>query len=243
MEVTDSPANALSGSDHHLVDQIVTALQTRISNGDLPVGGWLRQERIARDLGVSRMPVREALRQLQALGAVEIIANRGARVAMPSMRDVIEVYEVRGVLESHAAASAARLITSAQLQRLQLAHDLFVQLSAQGSEENSSSAESDRRPLWHTANTQFHTTLIEASGNRHLVEMIENLHRKIPRNLTWLGLEDDTRRLSRNADEHGEILRAISAGDSDEARRLVMQHAENAADSLVRVLDEANRQR
>jgi DNA-binding GntR family transcriptional regulator len=240
--MTGVSAAGLSGSDHDLVDQIVTALQDRISSGDLPVGGWLRQERIARDLGVSRMPVRQALRQLQALGAVEIIANRGARVAMPSLRDVIEVYEVRGILESHAADRAARLITSTQLHRLQLAHELFVQLSSSDPDEPNPT-EIDRRPLWHAANTQFHTTLVEASGNRHLADMIENLHRKIPRNLTWLGLEDDARRLSRNADEHGEILRAVSVGDGEEARRLMMQHAQNASKSLVRVLDQADRQR
>jgi DNA-binding GntR family transcriptional regulator len=78
--------------------------------------------------------------------------------------------------------------------------------------------------------------IIEASGNTHLAETIETLHRKIPRNLTWLALGNDVRLLTRNADEHAGILAAVDGGDPDLARTRVVAHAERARDLLVRTL-------
>jgi DNA-binding GntR family transcriptional regulator len=225
--------------DRDLVERIVRLLQERIGNGEVKVGSWLRQERLAQELGVSRMPVREALRQLQALGTVEIVANRGARVTLPSARDLVEVYRLRGVLEAHAATAACQLITSAQLERLQLAHEMFEQLaSAQAASLTTEPAE--QRPSWCEANDQFHAVIMEASGNAHLLEVVDNLHRKIPRNLTWLGLGGDPARLARNAAEHGEILAAISAGDAQAASRHVLAHAQHASELLLQVLNETS---
>jgi DNA-binding GntR family transcriptional regulator len=217
----------------------VASIQERISSGELPVGTWLRQERLAQELGVSRMPVREALRQLQAMGTLEIIAHRGARVRLPSTRDIAEVYELRGLLEGHAAAAAAELITSDQIRRLREADSMFREIVADLKAQDGRSTK-DYRPLWHEANSKFHSVIIEASGNKHLAETIESLHRKIPRSLTWVALGNDVRRLERNAAEHARILKAIDQGDPDLARELVQTHARHARDLLVRKLDESH---
>jgi DNA-binding GntR family transcriptional regulator len=232
---SDSRPVPRDGAD--LVEDLVHAIQERIGTGEFPVGTWLRQERLARELGVSRMPVREALRQLQALGTVEILANRGARVRPPSIRDIVEVFEVRGVLEGHAAAATARLISSAQLAELRAADALFRQVVTDLRDAPPGAAV-DSRPRWHEANSRFHQVIIDASGNRRLGETIEGLHRKIPRNLTWLALGNDARLLARNAEEHAEILAAVDRGDAEAARSLVVAHAEHARDLLVRKLDE-----
>jgi DNA-binding GntR family transcriptional regulator len=226
-----------ASSDSDLVNDVVKAIQERIASGQLPVGTWLRQERLAQELGVSRMPVREALRQLQAVGTLEFIPNRGARVRLPSTRDIVEVYEIRGLLEGHAAATAARLIDADQMKRLREADTLFrqvvVDLRAAPEDE-----QFDSLPLWHEANSRFHEVIVEASGNKNLADAIETLHRKIPRNLTALALGNDIRLLQRNADEHAEILAAVDRGDADEARHLIVAHAERARDLLIRKLDE-----
>ncbi len=224
--------------DTRLVERLMVAIRDRINSGEEPVGSWLRQERLAQELGVSRMPVREALRQLQALGIVEIIANRGARVRLPSTLDVIEVYRLRGVLEAHAGAAAAQLITTSQLESLQGANEAFAQIIADV-ESKDPEATATARSRWYEANKTFHSVIIEASGNHLLAEVLDSLRHKIPTTLTWVGLGiDDVRRLKRNLTEHEQILDAITDGDSDRASRLFIAHNEHSSDLLVRALDD-----
>ncbi|MEU7815950.1 GntR family transcriptional regulator [Pseudonocardia sp. NPDC049154] len=222
--------------DRDLVDSLVTELQERINAGEIPAGSWLRQEALAKDLGVSRMPVREALRQLQARGTVELIANRGARVRLPSTRDIIEVYELHAILQGHAGAAAAELITTEQLDRLAAAESMFRR--AVEELRSPDGATTTAQHLWHEANTEFHHVIIEAGGNRHLAEVYENLHHKVPRNLTWIALGNDVRRLEKDAGEHAGILDAISRGDAMATRARLTEHVKRASDLLVRTVDE-----
>ena len=238
-DVTITAKDQVARPDSDLVDDVVKAIQEQIAVGHLPVGTWLRQERLAQELGVSRMPVREALRQLQAVGTLEFIPNRGARVRLPSTRDIVEVYEIRGLLEGHAAAAAARLIDAEQMDRLREADALFRQViadlrAAPGDQKF------DSRPLWHEANSRFHKVIVEASGNKNLADTIETLHRKIPRNLTSLALGNDIRLLQRNADEHAGILAAVDRGDAEQARQLIVAHADRARDLLIRKLEQGS---
>jgi DNA-binding GntR family transcriptional regulator len=226
-----------SGADTRLVESVVAAIRERISSGQFPIGTWLRQERLATELGVSRMPVREALRQLQAAGTIEILANRGARVRLPSVRDLSEVYQIRGILEGHAAAEAARLISSEQLGRLRHAHELFLQVIAE-LEAGQPGPGGGNRPSWHEANSLFHGVIVEASGNRTLQEVIGNLHHRVPFNLSWLALGNDIRLLRQNAAEHGAILAAVDQGEAVRARTLTEAHARRALELMARKLDE-----
>ncbi|GAA1835665.1 GntR family transcriptional regulator [Pseudonocardia ailaonensis] len=230
------PGTPRRADEHDLVDSLVTALQERINSGEIPAGSWLRQEAVAKELGVSRMPVREALRQLQVRGTVELIANRGARVRLPSTRDIIEVYELHGILQGHAGAAAAELITTDQLERLAAAEAMFrVAVEDLRAADGDTSTAQHR---WHEANTDFHLVIIEAGGNRHLAEVLENLHHKVPRNLTWIALGNDVRRLEKDAAEHAGILDAISRGDATAARDRLTEHVRRASDLLVRTVDE-----
>lgn len=222
--------------DRDLVDSLVTALRERINAGEIPAGTWLRQDALAKDLGVSRMPVREALRQLQALGTVELIANRGARVRLPSTRDIIEVYELHAILQGHAGAAAGELITTEQLDRLAAAEAMFRRAVEELRSPDGDTSTAQR--LWHEANTEFHFVIIEAGGNRHLAEVLENLHYKVPRNLTWIALGNDVRRLEKDAAEHAGILDAISRGDAAATRARLTEHVKRSSDLLVRTVDE-----
>ncbi|WP_103379689.1 GntR family transcriptional regulator [Pseudonocardia dioxanivorans] len=230
-----APAAQEAAADRDLVDSLVDELQERINAGRIPAGTWLRQAPLAEELGVSRTPVREALRRLQAMGTVEVVANRGARVRLPSARDIIEVYELHGLLQGHAGAATATLITSEQLDRLAAAERMFREVVE---ELRTSGGTADAQQRWHRANTQFHTVIIEASGNKRLAEVVESLHRKVPRNLTWIALGNDIRRLEKDAAEHAAILDAIGRGDGTTARRELINHARRAADLLVRTVDD-----
>jgi DNA-binding GntR family transcriptional regulator len=223
--------------DAHLVATLVAAIHARIANGEVPVGTWLRQERLAQELGVSRMPVREALRQLEALGVVEIIPNRGARVRFPSTLEVIEVLELRGILEAHAGAAAAELITSEQVEQLRHATEMFRHIIADlQDKKNHKNAAALARSRWYEANRAFHSIINEASGNRTLGDVLRGLYLKIPRNVTWLALNADVRRLERNAAEHEQIFAAINAGDVERTRQLLLTHVRHASDLVVRAL-------
>src|SRR5439155_20651479 len=114
-----------SMSETALVDRLAAAIQGRVLSGEIPTGSRLRQAALADEFGVSRTPVREALRKLGADGILELEPNRGAFVRGPSARDIREAYEVRAELEGFAAELAVARIQDAELSRLRDAQELF----------------------------------------------------------------------------------------------------------------------
>lgn len=221
---------ARGSADVASVRDIVDRLRERIGSGEIPIGDWIRQEQVAREYGVSRTPVREALRQLEALGVVEMVAHRGARVTLPSTRDIAEALEIRGVLEGHAAQLAADRITQAQLDVLTGTDRTFRRVVALARDPG---AQDEARELWYRTNTLFHATVVEAAGNRQLTASLDALHHRLPRNLTWSGLSGDPRLLSRNADDHAAIAAAIGEGAGERARLLTLEHARRAAEMIL----------
>src|SRR5437588_3494343 len=135
-----------------VVDQVYAAIRERISNGSLPRGGRVHQEDLALELGVSRTPVREALRRLAAEGLVEMRINRGARVADIDQGGMRGAYEARLVVEPGAARLAAARGLGEPLARMRAAVD--AQRAAVRSVHRS-----------FAANRQFHLALVAASGN------------------------------------------------------------------------------
>jgi DNA-binding GntR family transcriptional regulator len=212
-----------AGATSPLVQQLVDTIAERISRGEYNFGTWIRQESLARELGVSRMPIREALGQLQALGVVEIVPNRGARPRQPSLRELTEVFEVRALLEGHAAHEAARLITHSQLQVLYAAVDDFRAVVQAALDGESTPAELRKR--WVKANSTFHDTQLTAT--------VSSLHHRIPRNLTWTALDADPRLLAENADAHARIVEAIDRRDGDAARDLMIEHSRRARELIT----------
>ena len=217
-----------------VVEELVDALEEAIISGSVRSGTWLRQERIATQYGVSRTPVREALRALQAQGMVEVVPNRGALVCGPSVRDLREAYAVRAELEGYAAELAARWVRDEQLEQLREAAEMFrlaVEDAAKGSKRKASSRSA---PRWSEANNLFHEAVLDASGNARLAETIHFLHRGFPRNLTWSAIAGNSHLLQQNVAEHDEILRAIAAHDPAAARDAMHRHVSRSADLVIR---------
>jgi DNA-binding GntR family transcriptional regulator len=223
-----SPAGSARSGGQALVDEIATEIRTRILDGRIEVGAWLRQETLAGELGVSRTPVREALRQLQAAGLVEALPRRGALVRGMSPRDIREAYVVRAELEGLAAELAAELITDEQLVRLRDAEDLFRVAVAE-----SVAARAARGSRWPRANDLFHDVILEASGNRRLADTVGQLHQSFPRNLTWAALSSSSRLLSQNVDEHARIRDCIEAHDGPGARAAMKDHVRRAGELIA----------
>jgi DNA-binding GntR family transcriptional regulator len=222
-------------ADASLVDRLASTIQARVLSGEIVRGTRLPQEGLAAEFGVSRTPVREALRKLQAAGVVEVLPNRGAVVRGPSAREIRESYEVRTELEGLAAELATARMDDAQLLRLREAEELFrssVGRLVVGLRRDGSDAPWDEHDDWVRANDVFHQTIFEAAGNRRLTDVLGDLRRSFPRELTWSALSASSRRLEDNVLQHGAILDAIERRDAAAAREHMVAHI-RAAGELV----------
>jgi DNA-binding GntR family transcriptional regulator len=216
------------------VERLAGAIQAQVLSGAMPIGTRLRQEALATEFGVSRTPVREALRQLQATGLVELLPNRGAVVRGPSAREIREAYEVRAELEGLAAELAAGRISDRELARLREAQALFRK------SVTTLIARRTRRPalwkdesVWVRANDLFHQAILDAAANGRLNDTIADLHRSFPRDLTWAALSGSSRLLEQNVEQHEAILAAIDQRDPAEARRRMIEHVRSAGELVT----------
>ncbi|MFC5676706.1 GntR family transcriptional regulator [Aeromicrobium endophyticum] len=223
----------LAAGSGALSDRLVDELQRRILNGEVAVGSWLRHGAIAEEFGISRTPVREALRVLQAQGIVTIVQNRGARVNGHSGRDIRELGEVRAELEGLAAELAAERISDEQLERMHTAWKGFAETIAELSTSRREPSEEANR-VWAEANEAFHGVILEASGNRQLLLSINDVSRRLPRNSSFPAYAKSSRLLQQNVDEHLAVADAIVARDGPGARAAMAQHIRSSSESMAR---------
>jgi DNA-binding GntR family transcriptional regulator len=233
----------VNGDGQALVDELAATIQARVLSGAIATGTRLRQETLAAEFGVSRTPVREALRKLQASGLVEVLPRRGALVRRPTARDVREAYEVRAELEGLAAALAASRIRDGELRRLREAQELFRHSVA--SLLVWRKRRSDNEPLrteahdeWISANDSFHLAIQEAAGNRRLRTTLADLHQSFPRDLTWIVLGENAKLLEDNVAQHEAILAAIERHDPVGSRAAMVEHVLRAGQLVTRRFEE-----
>ncbi|MFT4043702.1 MAG: GntR family transcriptional regulator [Gordonia sp. (in: high G+C Gram-positive bacteria)] len=225
MPVTDS---LLQTTGHALVDEIAGKIRDRIMSGDIAIGAQLRQAELASDFGVSRTPVREALRQLQAGGLIEVVPNRGAVVRVPAPWEVREAYEVRAELEALAAARAVSRISRQDAERLRMANQQMYERSQGGDSAR------DLPPASRNENDVFHTVIAEIAANTRLARAIEEINETFPRNVSAQLLIGDERHREENYQEHLRILEAIERGDVEAARTEMRAHVVSAGEQLAR---------
>ena len=207
-----------------LSEQVKDRILQWILEGELAPGSRIIETRVARELGVSQAPVREALRDLTTLGVVEMQPYRGASVRRPSKTDLVEAMEVRAELEALAARQAATRITQECLNELRSLIDEMHELAEAGDAHGHA-----------RNNTAFHGTVVRASGNKTLVRtwsMLEPYARTyvtamVPgTDLVWLG------------DRHSAIVEALAAGDPEAAAETMRTHAREA-EELVLAMDDS----
>jgi DNA-binding GntR family transcriptional regulator len=209
-----------------LVDSLAAQLHARVLSGDLAPGTRLRQEALADEFGVSRTPVREALRKLQAGGLVELRPNRGAFVRGISPREIRDAYEVRATLEGLAAELAAGHVSHDQVERLRVAQAQFREALARTIDLRRSGAAvgEEETERWGRANDEFHQVIQEAAGNEVLGATLTHLHRSFPRDLSRIVVGESTKLLQQNVAEHEGILEAVEHGDTAAARDRMLRH-------------------
>jgi len=203
-----------------LREVVCEALREAIRNGVLQPGERLMEIQLAEELGVSRTPVREAVRKLELEGYVIMMPRRGTYVADLSIRDINEVFEIRTSLESLASGLAAERITEEELERLQR---LLVSIGT-------NIASGDMEKIVAT-DTEFHELLYQASRNQRLIGIISNLREQLTRfrttSMSFPG------RLAATLEEHREIVEAIAQGDVKAARKTAERHMERSEQTLL----------
>ena len=198
-----------------VVDQVYLAIRERIIGGALARGARIHQEELAEDLGVSRTPIREALRRLAAEGLVEMRTNRGARVADVGAEVMRDAYAARLVLEPGAARLAAA--TEVGPARREMRAALREQRAA-----------IPRVGRSFEANRRFHLALVAASGNAFLTAFAERLWVARIGEVIYERQSESPERMGLDADEHEQILAAIESGDGRRAEALTRRHLAEA---------------
>lgn len=203
-----------------LREVVCETLRDAIRKGVLQPGERLMEIQLAEELGVSRTPVREAIRKLELDGYVIMMPRRGTYVANLSIRDVNEVFEIRTSLDSLASGLAAERITDEELERLQR---LLVTIGGY-------IEEGDISQIVKT-DTEFHDLLYQASRNTRLVGIINNLREQVTRfratSMSFPG------RLQATLEEHRRIVEAIAQGDVREAQQAAEEHMEKSEHTLL----------
>lgn len=204
--------NMKSDGSPSLRDQIEEA----IVSGDFRPGDRLEEQSLAEQYGVSRTPVREALRQLQEAGLVDIKPRRGAAVTVVGPALLIHMFEVMGGLEAMAGRLASRRLDEASKQEILAAHEACRAALTQGSD------------AYYYENERFHMAIYKASANPFLEEQARALHRRLKpyRRIQLRSLN----RIEQSFAEHDRIVKAILGGNAADAEQALRDHVMIQAD-------------
>ena len=205
-----------------LTEKLATAISDGILNGTLEPGLRLDELTLAQQHGVSRTPVREALRQLAMSGLIDMRPRKGAIVSKATPEQVESLFVAMAEMEATCARLAAMSMTPIERRRLQARHETMMALAAAGDPD----AYSD-------ANVAFHTAIYAGSHNAPLSEFTVGLRRRVgPFRRAQFRLEG---RLLRSVEEHDAVVRAILTGDAAAAHAAMLHHVSLVEDAFEAV--------
>jgi DNA-binding GntR family transcriptional regulator len=219
-------------------DEIALVLEDAILAGELPPGYLLRQERLSEQFGVSRTPIREALRQLGALGLVSFAGKRGVQVKPLARDELLETFLVRAALEGFAAELARDRLTTADLRRLERAEKRFARLTHDLREARTGSPTQALAAEWVRANGEFHDVYLVAAGVGRLADAARSARRVFHGQAVWSPSAELNELYSLNLEQHRAIREAFVGRDPD-VRRLVEAHILDSGRLLERALEHA----
>ena len=209
-----------------LRDVVFNTLRQAILKGELKPGESLMEIQLANKLGVSRTPVREAIRKLELEGLVLMIPRKGAEVAEITRQDMEDVLEVRTALEELAVKDACDHITDAQLSELKKASNEFKKALLEGKDLVTCA----------DADMHFHDVILSATNNRRLIQMLNNLSEQMYRyRMEYL---KDERTHKTLIEEHDAIRRALKKHDKVKAGAAIRVHIDNQKRSILESLTE-----
>ena len=208
-----------------LRDVVFNTLRQAILKGELEPGERLMEIQLAERLGVSRTPIREAIRKLELEGLVLMVPRKGAEVASISEKSLREVLEVRRSLEELAIELACQKITQEQIQELEAAEAVFAEAVQKG--DPMTIAESDE---------SYHVVIYQSTGNGRLVQILNNLREQMYRYRLEYIKDADKRQIL--VVEHEHIIRAVKSHNIAEAKRAMREHIDNQQLTVSRNIKE-----
>lgn len=211
---------ALSLSPRALYEEVAELLRQRIFKRELEPGSWIDELKIAEAYGISRTPLREALKVLAAEGLVTMKVRRGAYVTEVSERDLSDVYHLLGLLEADAAGVVATTATEAQIEALQTLHH-ELEVSAKPGKQD--------RERFFEINERFHMLLLEIANNRWRDQLVADLRKvmKLNRHNSLL----KSGRIEESLKEHRALMAAISARDPALTMQRMQEHFRNGLEA------------
>jgi DNA-binding GntR family transcriptional regulator len=222
-----------------LADEIAFRVESAILEGTFPPGSRLRQSELGERFRLSRIPVREALRKLQARNLIEVVPNRGATVRVPARKELWDVYEVRSELEGFASKLATSQVTARTIADLDRAQNNLVVLIDQLELLRADNGElATLHSQVNRANDDFHGVIHRTSGNERLCEVIQELGRIFPKEFVWRAIRSSDEMRMVNIEEHEQIRRALAEGGGERARKRLRDHILHARSILLAYLDE-----
>jgi len=214
-----TPANASPHlRESALYEQVAERLRGRILAHTLPPGSWIDEQALAAEYGISRTPLREALKVLAAEGLVTMKLRRGAYVTEVSERDLSEVFHLLALLESDAAASVATSATVAELAELQALHEHLESTI-------------DDRDAFFRANEQFHIRLLQIADNRWRLQLVNDLRKVMKLNRHHSLFKQG--RLEASLAEHRQIMAALKARNAAKVQKLMQQHIDHGREAAT----------
>jgi len=213
---------ALSLSPRALYEEVAELLRQRIFSRELAPGSWIDELKIAEAYGISRTPLREALKVLAAEGLVTMKVRRGAYVTEVSERDLADVYHLLGLLEADAAGVAATIATEAQIEALRQVHRELEDAARPGAQD---------RERFFEVNERFHMLLLDVANNRWRDQMVADLRKvmKLNRHNSLL----KSGRVEESLNEHRALMAAIAARDPALAAQRMQEHFRNGLEAAV----------
>jgi DNA-binding GntR family transcriptional regulator len=210
--------SAVSLAPRALYEEVAELLRQRIFRRELEPGSWIDELKLAEEYGISRTPLREALKVLATEGLVTMKVRRGAYVTEVSEKDLTDVYHLLALLESDAASVVAAQATAAQIKELQALH-------------NQLESAVNNRDRFFALNEKFHMRLLEIAGNRWRDQMVLDLRKvmKLNRHNSLL----KSGRIDESLAEHAAIMEAIAARDAMEAARRMSAHFANGLEAAA----------
>lgn len=206
-----------------LRDVIFNTIREAIIAGELKPGERLMEVQLAEKMGVSRTPVREAIRKLELEGMVEMIPRKGAHVAEVSVKDIMDVLEVRASLDGLATSLAATRITPEEIKELKHVYTQFV-----------ANVEKDNVSGTIKKDVEFHDVIYRASRNEKLMQISNNLKEQVQRfRVIYLKGFGSTRDVIR---EHEQIIEAITTNNSDMALKIAYEHIKKQEETIIKAL-------
>ena len=204
--------SALSLAPRALYEEVAELLRQRIFKRELVPGSWIDEMKLAEEYGISRTPLREALKVLAAEGLVTMKVRRGAYVTEVSEKDLTDVYHLLGLLEADAASVAARTASADERAELQTLH----------AELEAAVEDPDR---FFELNEQFHMRLLEIADNRWRIQMVADLRKvmKLNRHNSLL----KRGRIAESLQEHQALMSALTNGDAELCRQRMLEHFRN----------------